>query len=282
MKNFTDNLIEELNKQLNEICSTNDDTIVTATLATKCAIKKLEELKAFFLQNHYSNKNDEIAFFKEVKPQVISKLIYYNEIYNIEVNKPAASNKNIQKYYKKELSKITEYFKENREFYKYYRTGSTCLDKKLFLRKKHDIRLTVDSYYFQSDYSFATSHDYKVAKIMANENLKVFIENLLKKYQDKKAATHQHKETIPGLKWTGSKVALVELMYALHQEKVINQGDLSLNETAKNIEQMFNIKLGQFNRIYAEIKKRKTIEQSSFLSALKDNFIKRINEYDEN
>ena len=83
------------------------------------------------------------------------------------------------------------------------------------------------------------------------------------------------------LKWTGSKVALVELMYASHTEGVFNNGNLSLNETAKNMEVLFNIEIGQFNRIFSEIKKRKIIEQTSFLNNLKDNLTKRIQAADE-
>jgi len=70
-------------------------------------------------------------------------------------------------------------------------------------------------------------------------------------------------------------------MYALHTEGVLNNGNLSLNETAKSMEVVFNIEIGQFNRIFSEIKKRKTIEPTSFLNNLKQNLTKKIQEADE-
>jgi hypothetical protein len=68
----------------------------------------------------------------------------------------------------------------NFEFYHYYRSGSTHLDKFYFLRGgKHDIQLIPDSFYFERDTKFSTSHDFKVSKILANEMLTVYLNNKL-------------------------------------------------------------------------------------------------------
>ena len=52
---------------------------------------------------------------------------------------------------------------------RYYRTGSTYLDYKYFLRGTFDIKKSLDSFYFEADLDFCTSHDFKVAKILAND-----------------------------------------------------------------------------------------------------------------
>lgn len=281
MKNYSNSIMAELEKQLKKTHSNVDYPIHCSQQAIKATIASLEQLKSFFKKHSFTSKLEEIEFFKEIKPQLASKLIFYNEIYNIEISKPSGSYKTIRKHYNKELRKLKIFFDENLEFYKYYRTGNTCLDKKYFLRRKHDITITLDSSYFQSDYDFTTSHDFKVAKIIANDNIRVYLETNIKKYQngnhDNKHIETNHK----GLKWTGSKVALVELMYALHAEGVLNNGNLSLNEIAKNIESAFNLDIGQFNRIYLEIRSRKTIEKTNFLNSLKDNLVKRMDEADE-
>lgn len=281
MKNFSNSLVAELEDQLKTIRSNQDNPIHYAEQAIKASILSMEELKTFFKKYTFECKSEEIAFFKESKPQLASKLIFYNEMYNIEIRKPSGSDKAIRKHYNKELQKLKCFFDENLEFYKYYRIGNSCLDKKYFLRRKHDIRMTLDSSYFQSDYDFATSHDFKVAQIIANENIQKYLETNLKNYQNgnqNKQNTHGNHQ---GLKWTGSKVALVELMYALHAEGVLNNGKLSLNEIAKNLELIFDLDLGQFNRIYLEIRSRKTIEKTNFLNSLRDNLIKRIDDADE-
>lgn len=281
MKTVSSTLLADLENQLNQIQYNNADILQQTRLAVKATVKKLEALKTAFTKHNFENKAEEIDFFKNCKPQITSKLIYYNEIYKIEISKPTSTYKDVQKYYNKELAKLKNFFNDNKDFYKYYRSGTTCLDKKYFLRRKHDIRLTIDSNYFQSDYDFATSYDYKVAKIIANDALKIFLENKVEKHKKHVHISNQKQENLSLLNWTASKVALVELLYALHSEGVFNNGTISLNETAKNFEKAFNVQLGQFNRIFSEIKKRKTIEQTSFLSSLKDNLSTRINDSDQ-
>ena len=89
----------------------------------------------------------------------------------------------MRKFYHSELDKLKTYFDDNLDFYRYYRTGNTCLDKKYFLRGKHDIRLTLDSFYFQADHRFTTSHDFKVAQIMANDLIQVYLEGEIHKLE---------------------------------------------------------------------------------------------------
>ena len=181
MKNFSEGLLVALEKQLETIYRVDDKPIMHAQKAIKATVNTFEELKTFVIKYAFNSKDEEIDFFKNIKPKVASKLIYYNEIYNIEINKPSGSNKAVKKYYAKEQTKIKDFYYSNKDFYKYYRSGSNSLDKKYFLRRKHDIRLTLDSSYFQSDYSFATSHDFKVAQILAYQALEKYLESILKK-----------------------------------------------------------------------------------------------------
>ena len=60
----------------------------------------------------------------------------------------------MKKYYNDELEKLKRYFDNNLEFYKYYRTNNTFIDDKLFVRGKYDIKLSLDTYYFEADIIF--------------------------------------------------------------------------------------------------------------------------------
>ena len=277
MKNFTNRLLIELENQLEETQTIEDDPIKKLEVAIEYVVISLEKLKAFFKNYNLNNKQDEIYFFKEIKPQFTSKLIYYNEIYNIEINKPIGDEKRIKKYYSKEIKKLKNFFTKNKEFYKYYRTKNTCLDKKYFLRKKYDIKLTLESYYFQSDPVFSTTHDYLIAKLIANEKIIIFLENKL----NNQTANTTKKNDKNILKWTGTKLALVELVYALHNEKIINNGNISLNECIKAVENFFNTEINQHNRIFLEIRNRKTIDKTNFINSLHVNLNNKINQLDE-
>jgi len=138
--------MSELEHQLKSIHSETEEPILYAEQAIKRLITILEKLKTAFLNHQFKNKLEEIDFFRNVKPQFAAKLIYYNDIYNIETNKPFGSKKAIRKYYNAELTKLETYFTENVEFYKYYRTGNRNLDNKYFIRGKHDVRHTLDRF----------------------------------------------------------------------------------------------------------------------------------------
>lgn len=279
MKKYAQSLATELNHELDLIHSENTEPIEYAEKAIYSVVSILEKLKTFFIKYKFDNQMEEITFFREIKPKFASKLIYYNEVYNIEANKTFGSVKSQRKYYSSELAKMKDFFNQNLEFYKYYRTGNRCLDKKYFVRGKHDIKLTLDSFYFQADHRFSTSHDYKVAKILANDNIKIFIEEKLRRLQTR-PQTHTVQTNNSTQKWTASKVALTELIYALHAEGVFNNGASNLKDITAFFETAFSVNLGHFHRTFLDIRSR-TAERTKFLTNLRDKLILRMDNAEE-
>lgn len=80
--------------------------------------------------------------------------------------------------------------------------------------------------------------------------------------------------------WTGSKVALIELLYALHTEGVFNNGASDLKDIAEYLEVVFDIDLGQYHRAFLEIRVRKS-DQTKFLNSLKEKLVKRMENTDD-
>ncbi|MDI1303321.1 MAG: RteC domain-containing protein [bacterium] len=281
MKLFAESLMTELEHQLKLIHLETENPAQYAEQAIKNSVVALEKLKTFFIKYKRLNKKEEIEFFRDIKPKFAAKLIYYNKIYTIESNRPLGSQKTIRKYYKAELLKLKVFFEENQEFYRYYRTGNNCLNNKYFIRAKYDLKLMVDSFYFQADHRFTTSHDYKVSRILANDEISVFLEEQIAKLNRKTITIRTPSPLHKGPKWTGSKVELIELIYALHTEGVFNNGTSGLKEVTTLFETVFNIDLGQFNRVFLEIRNRKS-ERTKFLNTLKNKLIVRMDDADEN
>jgi hypothetical protein len=196
------------------------------------------------------------------------------------MKKPNGGNKILKKYYNNELLKLKAFFDNELEFYQYYRSGSTYLDYKYFLRGEFDIKLALDSYYFESDMSFATSHDFKVATILANDLIELYLENQLLMLENNENSEKSQRKPNVKLTWTGSKVALVELMYALHTEGVFNNGAADLKEIAEYFEHVFEIDLGQYRRAFLEIRARKS-DKTKFLTTLNEGLFKRMENSDD-
>lgn len=274
MKRIASTLKAQLDRKLRKLTKLEDDPLSYSENAVRIVYETIRELKKHVSTHIFPTEKEEIEFFKIIKPHFLSKLIYFNTIYNIELTKPVAGAKVIAKHYQHHENKLKKFYLQNSEFYRYYRSANEKLDKNYFLRENHDLKLIVNCHFFQSDFTFSTSHDFIVAQIIANNDLLKFLQ---KKLANEKQITLTEKTTaLPKLQWTGTKVALVELIYAVHSSAVINNGNVSLNTLAQTAEAVFSINLKQFNRIFIEIKGRKSIEQTSFINSLKNNLEKKL------
>ena len=279
MNNYYKKTIQKLETEIAELTSEFGNSLLFYERSIDLIIQKMMLLKEFLQSNNFNSIEDEINFFKVQKPSVISKLIYFNAIYKIEAKKPYGGKQAIETYLNNEMLELKRFYDKNAEFYKYYRTGSNYLDHKYFVRGEHDIKLSLDTYYFEADHTFSTSHDYKVAKIIAND--------LIQTYLKKRLANITNGEDTDGLKrdgqsltWTTNKTDLIELIYALHTQEVFNNGNIDIKVIATCFEQLFNIDLGDFYHTYLELRNRKK-NPTKFLDLLRDGLIKKMDAQDE-
>ena len=273
MNKFYTETLHKLETEINDLEIETDHSIQRIEAVIGIILKCLSEVKKYVLNRGFKNIGEEIHFFKHQKPIIVSKLIYYNAIYKIEAKKPYGA-KPVRKYLNKELKKLKGFFHNNIDFYKYYRSNNSFLDERFFVRGKHDIKLWLDTIYFETDQSFSTSHDYKVAKIVANDLIQVYIENQLNTKNYNKIS---HESP---LNWTGNKTALTELIYALYSLGVFENGNVDIKLISKTFERTFNIDLGDFYHTFMELKSRK-INRTKFLDSLRDALIKKMDEQDE-
>ncbi|MEE9361424.1 MAG: RteC domain-containing protein [Cellulophaga sp.] len=282
MKKYEE-ILKNLDGKLEKLESKTEDTLHKAESGIKITKEVLEQLRNLVVNQNFKKTSIEIDFFKNVKPLVFSKLIYYVKLFNIESKRPRSSNKSQSKYLNKHIDKLQIYFNDNLEFYHYYRRGATTLDEQYFIRGKADIRLYPDTFHFFTDEQFSTSHDSTVATIIAYDMLIIHLKKEIDKLENNNGM-----ETINSpnpmrsskLFWTGSKTDLIELIYALHSSGTINSGTADIKEMAAVCEQIFNIDLGNYYHTFIEIRSRKS-NSTKFIDKLKESLLKRIEESDE-
>lgn len=120
MNQFVYKLNKSPNNQLQSLDLEESDTIKKAQRSVRCIKNALTQLKAFILEYPFKNEEEEILFFKEIKPELFSKLIYYVKIFNIESRRPMGSHEIQEIYLRHELEKLTFFFNNHLEFYQYY------------------------------------------------------------------------------------------------------------------------------------------------------------------
>lgn len=229
-----------------------------------CAIKT-EVLQVGFL-----NEDQEVDFFKNVKPQILGKLIYYNKVFRIETTCPVSNGKIHQSYYENVLKNLKLEYKEsicNEDFYRYYRAGRTDRDHTYFRLGKINYHDGLKSGVFEIDLSFSTYYDNKIAHIIANE--------LLYTYTLTKINPEENPDTIlqnlhanKDISWTNSQNALIELIYALYASNSIAYGKIGIRKLALIFQVLFRTPLNDIHHSFHRMKTRAG-SRTAFLDQLK-------------
>ena len=240
----------------------------------------INELRELLMTYKFDSKEEEILFFKEQKPEILGRLFYFNKIYQIESKCPNGSNDVVKKYLNDELDSLTFFFNKNLDFYQYYRSRSNIYDEYYFLRGRTDIRLCTSSAQFDKDPNFSTVYDYKVAKILSNEMLRIYLNQRIISV-DKGAELEEVrvKYAKSPIRFTGRKAALIELGYALTSSGDINQGNIEIKEVMNVLGAVFNIDLGDYYASYIAMKGRKK-DRTSYLHHLIQSLHKRMDDDD--
>lgn len=268
MRTFTNDLLKRVSECLEIISHEETDILIQTTQAISLLENTFSDLKSYISSYSFCNENEEIIFFKEIKPQLFSKLIYYRSIYNIEIMRPNGSLETQSIYLNAELGRLKNFFDRNIDIYKYYRTGCCHLDKYYFMRSTQDMQLGLDAFYFERDTTFSTIFDFKISKIIANEMIASYLNHELAKLNNPNDYNTQFPNlTNVKLTWTGKKIDLIEQIYAWEGVGCFNNGNISIKDLTSYIELVFNINLGDYYRTFLEMRNKKG-SRTAFLDKL--------------
>ena len=281
MRNFAEEMVLKIDAEIESIGFNNDITINDALHMVKYIIPLYDQLRKLTVEHIFSSTEEEIYFFKELKPNILGRYLYFNKVYRIESQCPSGSNDVIKEYLNDELGGLTYFFRRNLELYQYYRSKATTYDTYYFIRGKADIRLCCDSFQCDRDPMFSTGYDHKIAKILANEMLQIYLNKRIINLGQSEAINKQAISKIPyPANWTSNKIFLIELGYALYVAGDINNGNITVKEIMDLLGAMFNIDLGDYYRGYITLKNRKK-DRTLYLKTLIEKLLKRMEEDDE-
>lgn len=268
---------DHLERDLKLIADAHDDPIKIAEESLSTIDLSIRELKKLINLTTFEGIGEEIYFFKNLKPLFISKYIYFMKVLSIVSSVPHSSEKTLKKYYENEWEKLKKYHSENADFYNYYRRNATYMDHKYFVRNSFDLKMKLSFNLYNFDENFTTSHCHQVAHVLANDLLEVF---LRKESEKEFNVVIKKEEHLPVLKWSASKVALIELAYALHQSNCFNGGNIEFSEIMRSFEKTLDIDLGNYYKTVTEIKDRKN-GRTKFLHRLSDNLDQHFKNVDD-
>jgi hypothetical protein len=242
--------------------------------------ESLVELRQWVIQSSFPGKDCEIYFFKQVKPVVMARYIYYQKIYRLHIGYFNGSGLLAKERLEKELREIARYFTDNDYFYTYYRKGSTHHDELYFIRGQYDWRICPEVNHFDS--IFSTSGDGKLAELMAYELLLKYVDGMLNpstKLTEPVPVTARRPAAADKLQCTASLTDIVELGYALQNCGFFNHGKASIKDIMAFLADAFKVDLRNSYHLFLRLRHRNN--PAKFLDELKAALLRHIESEDD-
>ena len=277
---FFDKLIDDLKSHLQEIKDGNYPLIEEASFSIQACNDVLFKMEKIVSEKSFLDIQNEVDFFKTKKSVPLKDLVYYSEIKRFELRYSQLSCECQMKHLKKEINNVNSFFQCHLDFMEYIRQNKKHLDTFYYTRAyNYNVSIiNIDCNYRNPE--FNTSHDGLHAKILANQMFLNFLKNRLLELENPSKSQLRKIERKSNLKWTASKVAFTELVYGLHHVNAINNGNTDLKEVAEILAAVFNFEVGDFYKIYTEIKNRK-LNKTKFLDEMSRKLIDQINKSNE-
>ena len=281
MQEKYEEIMQEVEKEISAIDLNGKHIIKDCKAIIVFLRDKLTGLKADIQSIPFSDKTEEIAFFKDHKPMLLGRLIYFHEILRIESQRPLGED-TLDEYYEKQQEEQKMFFDRHVSFFQYYRSGATYMDKFYFLRGNQESIVDIDVCHLDDDSEFSTGYDHLVARIMAMEMLYAFLSVKRTCLQNVAEGVSPELLKIKGTyKWTGSAIELVEMVYALDEMKSINNGEAPIHELAAFVGTLLGIDIRDCYSAYTDMKRRKNESRTYFLDKMQERLNKRMDRDDE-
>jgi len=127
-----------------------------------------ERLKKNIDPDKFSSENEEIEFFRNVKPHFTAQIEYYTLLSEALLCVPLKKEGAIS-YWKSETNRFKRFCEKNKEFIEYYESGKRFKDSLFFLRRNASINYIPRSPVYDVDPEFCTSHDHLIRGFLAHK-----------------------------------------------------------------------------------------------------------------
>ncbi len=259
--------IEGLQNELKQAQIDIPNIVKRANHSIRLCHSVLSIFKKAVVKEGFESVENEIEFFKNYKTVPSAHLVYYSQIRSFEFEFPKANLEEQRKFIKKRLNLLNRFYRKHIDFIEYIESGRTHFDEQYFTRKYLNVFPISSPHIYFHDPDFSTPKDILLSEYKAFDSFVGYLQNRMidqsKVYVDKPGELTSK----INLQWTASKSGLIELVYALHYNRVINNGNADIKDIALAFQQVLHFDLGDFYKTFNEIKSRK-ISRTKFLDDL--------------
>jgi hypothetical protein len=280
-------LYHELQEDLNAYAEMGILPINKLSGALNTLRDTLAKVKAHILKQPFKDQQEEIVFFKKVKPLFVAEQLYAIDLCIIQTAQPRYDAALIREYLENELRQINTYFQKYSFLFQYYQLGSTDMDALFFVRGAYPKDILIPDV-ADLDPAFSTACDHAWARFLAHERLRDWLVSEIRGLDGGGAQPGNPGGDLNpaasvgggpgGLRWTGETINLVELAYGIWLTGQVNEGNVSVTEIVEFLEKVFRVRIGKPHRRWQSIASRKRTSHTKYTDEIKTALEKRVEE----
>jgi hypothetical protein len=236
--------------------------------SAKETFEKLRTIVTFITSYTFSDKEEEVLFFKEEFPFFYSLYLYFSRALDTEVKRKSKLNDSLKPELKEENKDVELFFEDNKAFLKYYFSGESTMDERLYIRNGITLwpfdtpQLVIDS--------IIPTASIKVSWLKAYDSFTAYLrKELMPPSASNGNPNGNTTDSVDIVEFKGSKSFIVEGIVSLAESGLIwiNGKKATSVDLVEKASKAFDIDLKDFSHIdYANRLRKK--EQTPFMSSL--------------
>jgi len=148
--------------------------------AFKIALDYWHEVKKKLNGFVFGSKDEEIKFYKYIKPKFTSYIEYFILLNHGLLFIPNERDETLRVYWEHEAKRLNRFIERNFAFVEYFKSENNEHDHQYFLSDNYDLANYIVSRPYDVDGEFMSSHDHLVASLLAEEMYHEYVVKKLK------------------------------------------------------------------------------------------------------
>ncbi len=228
------------------------------------------ELNKFVKDYSFTSLDEEINFFKHIKPKLLMQQHYCFHRAQLLQQYVNLSKDARDTIVRAKLNRIDSYFQVHHDFCTYYELGHTDKDKEYFVRLSSRSAINLDYNLVDKDFYTTCEKGHAVGKMLSKKKLSTYLQKVL--HLDPLHNMSNGLQIIGKLNFKGTPTELVELIYALKASDLLDDSIVRISEVLGNV---FDILPLHTYKIWQKIKERK-IDQTRLMTKMQHSLLKQI------
>jgi hypothetical protein len=275
--------MEQFRQHYQDLLSSIEEVSISEQSSYQKAVRKYQICKLYCFHLKPIEKmylppqpDDEMAFYKEIKPKMLAELFFWQSRSKWELQLSTLKGKKLKRWVQQRINRMDSYFAHNRKLYSYYLLDRCDKDRKYFSRKE----VGSSKSYYHPDLDNESYNPYSIhfARFKANERLMAYLAPLVKKTGP--TSPIEFEQSKSQLAWTGTKAQFIEWVYALQSSGSIQHGNVEVKTLFDALGKTFGIDVTHYYGYFQRMRIRKK-DRTPYLNLMTEFLIRRMDECDE-